>query len=499
MKKSIGNILTTVLAIVFIALVILHIDINVSHYCAQMDADIASDTILTQVIYDNGFRTPDTWVGSTEVCVISAPNLAAFIYPLVGKNMNLAMGIACSIMMLMLVGVMMLYFKQIGFKWHEILAGLIVLFSLSDITSENQSMLFLWAAYYASHFITLFIVLIFYNKSLERNRVSVLALAITVVLAILNGMQGLHACLYCYFPVLGIEILRRFYLWIKRAEQDNWMISIWLFAITAICYVTTEISSSFGMGASRNIRHAPEKFINIVIPDITEVIYFGKMPVVVALVCIIACLGYILFIRNMQRSDIGLWAPVVSFGICVVALTFTTVDSAPRYFITELFIVGIGVALFMRKFRYDWISIVGVVVFFLGVYATRYYYDGLVAGDRSNESSEYFVGEWMQENGYEYGYSTFDFANFITVDSNNAVKVRAVNSMKELKGCKWLTDTTWYPPVKSAEGATVYVASQNTKSDLEYYISEYNVNVVHVEDIGSFTVYVFDKDYTVWK
>ncbi len=499
MKKSISNILTTVLAITFIALVILHVDINVNHYCAQMDADIASDTILTQVIYDNGFKTPDTWVGSTEVCVISAPNLAAFIYPLVGKDMNLAMGIACSIMMLMLVGVMILYFRQIGFKWHEILAGLIVLFSLSDISSENQSMLFLWAAYYASHFITLFIVLIFYNKSLEQNRVSILAFVITGVLAILNGMQGLHACLYCYFPVLGIEILRRLYLFLKKAEHDNWMISIWLFAITAISYITTELSSSFGMGASRNIRHAPEKFINVVVPDITEVIYFGKMPVVVALVCIIAVIGYVMLICNMQRKDIGLWAPVVSFGICAFALTFTTVDSAPRYFITELFIVSFGVALFMRKFRYNWVSLVGALVLFIGVLATRYYYDELVTGDRSKESSEYLVGAWMQENGYEFGYSTFDFANFITVDSNNAVKVRAVNSMGELKGCKWLTDTTWYPPVKSAEGETVYVASSNTKSDLENYISEYNVNVVRIEEVGNFTVYVFDKDYTVWE
>ena len=131
--KKLSIVITTLLAAVFIALVFIHIDINVNHYLAQMDADIASDTILTEVLYDNGFVTPDTWVGSTEVCVISAPNLAAFIYPLVGQNMNLSMGIACSIMMLLLLAVMMVYFKQIGFNWNEILASLIVLFSLSDI------------------------------------------------------------------------------------------------------------------------------------------------------------------------------------------------------------------------------------------------------------------------------------------------------------------------------------------------------------------------------
>ncbi|ADL33210.1 hypothetical protein bpr_I0462 [Butyrivibrio proteoclasticus B316] len=497
--KKLSIVITTLLAAVFIALVFIHIDINVNHYLAQMDADIASDTILTEVLYDNGFVTPDTWVGSTEVCVISAPNLAAFIYPLVGQNMNLSMGIACSIMMLLLLAVMMVYFKQIGFNWNEILASLIVLFSLSDIRTENQSMLFLWAAYYASHFIALFIILIFYNKSLEKNTVTLPVILITCVLAVLNGMQGLHADLYCYFPVLGIEIIRRLYFIIKKDNKSSWMITIWLFVITAISYATTEITSSFGMGASRNIRHAGEKFIGNVLPDMLGVIYFGDVKVIGALVCIIALIGYVLLVRKMKETDIGLWAPVVSFGICALALTFTTVESTPRYFITELFIAGIGVALFMRKFREQLALIGAALVLILGIIAGRYYYDQLVIGDRSAESSEYLVGAWMQENGYEYGYSTFDFANFITVDSNNAVKVRAVNSMNELKGCKWLTDSTWYPPVKSVDGETVYIASESKEADLKQFISDNNVNVVRREEIGSFKVYVFDKDYTIWE
>ncbi|WP_029233435.1 hypothetical protein [Butyrivibrio sp. VCB2006] len=497
--KKLDVVITTLLAIVFVALVIIHVDINVNHYLAQMDADIASDTILTQVLYDNGFVTPDTWVGSTEVCVISAPNLAAFIYPLVGQNMNLSMGIACSIMMLLLVAIMMAYFKQIGFKLREVLAALIVVFSLSDYRTENQSMLFLWAAYYASHFITLFIVLIFYDKSLKRNKVSIPIILITCVLAILNGMQGLHACLYCYFPVLGIEILRRIYLFVKKDKSSNWMISIWLFAITAISYITTEVSSSFGMGASRNIRHAGEKFITRVLPDMLGVIYLGDIKALGALVCIIALVGYVLLVARMKEKDLGLWAPVVSFGICMLALTFTTVDSTPRYFITELFIAGFGVALFMRRFREKLMIVAAALVLFLGIFASKYYYDSLIIGDRSAESSEYLVGAWMQENGYEYGYSTFDFANFITVDSNNKVKVRAVNSMEELKGCKWLTDTTWYPPVKSAEGETVYIASESKEADLKKFIEENNVNVIRREDVGSFRVYVFDRDYTVWE
>ena len=158
---------------------------------------------------------------------------------------------------------------------------------------------------------------------------------ITCVLAVLNGMQGLHADLYCYFPVLGIEIIRRLYFIIKKDNKSSWMITIWLFVITAISYATTEITSSFGMGASRNIRHAGEKFIGNVLPDMLGVIYFGDVKVIGALVCIIALIGYVLLVRKMKETDIGLWAPVVSFGICALALTFTTVESTPRYFRVE--------------------------------------------------------------------------------------------------------------------------------------------------------------------
>ena len=45
----------------------------------------------------------------------------------------------------------------------------------------------------------------------------------------------------------------------------------------------------------------------------------------------------------------------------------------------------------------------------------------------------------------------------------------------------------------------MYIASESKEADLKQFISENNVNVVRREEIGSFKVYVFDKDYTVWE
>ena len=105
----------------------------------------------------------------------------------------------------------------------------------------------------------------------------------------------------------------------------------------------------------------------------------------------------------------------------------------------------------------------------------------------------------MTENGYTYGYTTFDYANYITVMGNNAVKVRAVNNMAEMAGCKWLSDTTWYPPVKSQEGETCYIVSEAMTEDFNVFLETYEPEIVNTEEVGKFVIYVLDHDYTLWE
>ena len=70
--------------------------------------------------------------------------------------------------------------------------------------------------------------------------------------------------------------------------------------------------------------------------------------------------------------------------------------------------------------------------------------------------------------------------------------------MKDMEGCKWLSDVTWYPPTKSTDGATVYLVSESAKFDFDAFLKERNPVIVDSCEIGRYMVYVLDHDYTVW-
>ena len=67
---------------------------NLLHYNYRMNADIASEALLGQAMWDSKQWVPDMWYPSTEVRIIGAANLSALFYGICG-NLKLAMGLAC--------------------------------------------------------------------------------------------------------------------------------------------------------------------------------------------------------------------------------------------------------------------------------------------------------------------------------------------------------------------------------------------------------------------
>ena len=106
-RKTLFDYIEIVCAVVLLLVLLCHVfilsDANIFHYTCHMESDIASETLVATSIFENGFVQPKTWVTSTHDWIIMTPNLAAFIYPLVGNDMNFSMGIACSITMAILV------------------------------------------------------------------------------------------------------------------------------------------------------------------------------------------------------------------------------------------------------------------------------------------------------------------------------------------------------------------------------------------------------------
>ncbi|MBQ9305771.1 hypothetical protein [Butyrivibrio sp.] len=534
-NKDLSNIISTSVVVLLAALIFVLLfifsDANLFHYTAEMDSDIASETLLTTVLYQNGHVQPRTWYMSSTPRVISVPNLASFIYPLFSYNANLSTGIACVIMMLILIAVMYLFYRQIGFSVIQTLISLIVVMTFTNASDECQRMLFLYASFYVSHIITMFLIFIFYNKWLKDNKLAIWTLILSLGIAVLNGMQGMHGCMFCYVPLVGTECIRRLVYLIKGKKQNNIFILIWIIILFGCSFGIAKSLNTTNIGASRNIRNGFSKLLFEVLPALAKVLSFNRLTIIAVIILLLSIAGYGYYLFNIvkyagrifdedtfynykaalpdDKSDLRyhiyqFWSPAVlllGFVLSIFLEAFTTSEVAGRYFILMLFVVATGVSLFVQVFIEKVYGLIGVavIVMIYGVFSGISFYGELIKGDVSEISDEYMVYQWMKDNGYSYGYSTFDYGNTLTVMSNDAVKVRAVNNMKDMEGCKWLSDTTWYPPVKSDEGATCYILTEDIWGDFSAFLETYKPEVIEIAETGVFTIYVLDHDYTLWE
>lgn len=493
------------LAASIVSLVFVFANANISHYTARMESDIASETLLATVLYENNFIQPDSWYASTAIRLISTPNLAAFIYPLVGCDANLAMGISCTVMMVIMLVVMGLYCKQTGFPVLAALSSIMLVLAFTKPSDEWQRMIFVYASYYVSHIITLFMILMLYNRAVRKQKVELWVFALSMLVAVVNGLQGMHGCLFIYFPLLGLEIVKRVIFRIKTMKLDRKHIFAWVVLMTAVSIIASKLTSSNNIGASRNIRNALPKFREEVWPSIVDMVALDNYGTLRVVIIIAAILGYLMALGKLfgrEKEDSARYSVLLfpaGFVVCLLLTTFTTVEVAGRYFLMLLFTVAVGDALFIMNVKSDSVKAFTFFIAIFGLLQAAMFNDALVIHDDAANVDNYKVAAWMNEKNYEYGYSSFDHANYITVMGNNTAKVRAVNNMKEMKGCKWLTDTNWYPPIKSADGPTCYIVTEHLNQEFSEFMDREEPKVIETAEIGKFTIYVLDHDYTMWE
>lgn len=500
MTKVFNRIISLALILVILYVFIIYAIANIDHYTATMESDTASETLLAEVLYDNGHVQPDTWQMSTGRRIIASPMLASFLYPLTEFDLNRSMGIATTLMVIMLIASMLFFNRSVGLSVLESLVAVLLTLVLSAPESEIQRHLFLYAAYYVGHFICMFIVLGIYARALKNDKLPIVGAVLTIPLAVVNGMQGMHASMFFYIPLLGAEILRRIFFFIKK-KKCNLLVTIWVFVISLASVASFKVFGTHMVSdVSRNIRHAPEKFCDIVFPFFKSVLGYNRYPVIIVIFVVLGILGYLFAARNIGKKP-ELWSTMpIPFGVLVVILstTFTTAEASPRYYLMQIFVVAVGLALLIHLFKPDKAMWLALLVIFYGVTSAVAFDAYLIKGDVKDSSDEMQVVKYMQEKGYEYGYSVFDYANMMTVIGNNSVKIRPVNSFTEMEGAKWLSDSTWYPPIKDAKGPTCYVVSEARLDDFEEFVNRAKPLIIDEKTIGEFTVFVTDRDYTVW-
>ena len=173
---------------------------------------------------------------------------------------------------------------------------------------------------------------------------------------------------------------------------------------------------------------------------------------------------------------------------------FTTTDSVWRYYFMVWFVMSYGLTYLLERFSGSgrYLCIAAGLVFSFLVWDEEL----LPVLRQETVRTEWTeITDWMQENGYYYGYSTYDTSNAMTGACNGNVQVSAVAELDTLEICKWLTDCTWYVPVVSENTKAAYIIPRNRREEFQVQLDEH-ADLILVLETESYYVYAAPHNYT---
>lgn len=483
---------------------------NLFHYCYRMNADIASEEVLAQLIWEGGEAIPKSWIPSTEYRILSSANLGALFYGIF-HNIEFAMGCASSILTFGILGSLYFFVSQFSFRREEKL-----LFLLLCLILPNHFMMlelfYLFCSYYAVHIILLFLTLGVYVRLLGNARVHGVWQVLLILFSFTIGMQGLRGILVLNAPMFATEIVRQIVLWYKKEwKKRDGYIAGWCTLLLLAGYAGTFAPFSVGQEISRNIRKGFPKLWEKVMPHVFEAMGFmgvegvGRVvPVCFLLVAIGVLIGCMIQLlkKNQECGQKPLiWAYIllwISLGATMAAVAFTTMESSKRYYFLIFPIMAFGFICFMHWVhgKASYLRVVGcALVLYLLIFQIREIYLPVMESKEPAKSAEYEVCKYLQENHYEIAYTSFDKGNVITVLSQGAVRGAAVGSMESMDMCKWLSSTDWYVPNMPYHSRTAYVVPEEDLEAFERFCASHAENIWFETKIEY--LYIYGSDYNL--
>ena len=499
------NIIDIFLVILIIALCFVFSYINLFRYKQGLNSDIAAEGLLAREIWETKQWIPDTWYASTETRIISTATWSAPLYGLI-ENLSLAMGLGCILGMIYFLFCAAYLAKELQFSRTQKLLFLLLCLLLPNNMDEIQ-MIYTHAGYYVCHLGLFFLTLGWYIRMLKgQEKAWGIGVVIYVVHFLLGG-QGARAILMISGPLFGMEIIRRAYMFYKDRKvnrADNCITGCVL--ITVIMgYLGGKLPFSVGQPLSRNIRNAPSKFVNQIIPHFLDTIAWDRLSVIEKIsvfVCLIgvACLVISIVVKGAKKEKIkheewAFFACVLSVVLTAMALTFTTIESANRYYILIFFAMAFAmVILWERKKQYKWLGMVVILITLAGNVSRVYL--PVIDNNSYQPYPAIRVAQYLEQQGYKQAYSTFEHANYMTVAVDGNVQVAAVESMKTMKITKWLSSEKWYVPNVPYESKTAYVVTESNLESFQEFYEQHKEEIVFDTKIDMYYVYASDYNYS---
>lgn len=514
-RQRVGEVL---LALLLLFVVGEFVCANLFHYTRYMDADIAGEVLFAKMTAKNGLIPPSTWAYSTERRTLYPCRLGAVLYALTG-NLNLSMGIACSLSCCFLLLLMGLLYQKAGFSRIELLCALLFTLTLTCNIQGFQTMIALYAGYYLSQmgglFLTLLLLTGLSGKRREvgekrRSFGNEVRMVVLILLAVLLGRQGMRAFLMVYLPIAGIT----FFLWLVKKRERGALQFVTALFLALLNDLTVKMTASNPLSTTRNLRHGPEKLFRVVIPQIGEMMQLPEGRWLWILPCVLGMIGLFFACadccRKQEEGDLlaaqvvlSLWASLMGM---VFSASFTTMESSSRYFIALPFAIGASCAYLLLRSRKKGesrcvrtLSLVMVLLALTtGSRAAWINMDQLLLRDDTDHSWLAKAGRVLEEKGYDHAYSTFYLAGPVSVLTNGRVQVAQLDQFRDMKAMQWLSDASWYPPLTKSEEKTAFLVTEANRKDMELYLQKHPDLLLGVTELDGLRIYECKRNVTRW-
>lgn len=523
--------------------------LNLAEYSLVMDSDIAAEALLARTMWESKSLIPTSWIGSSETRILSVSALGSLFYGLCG-SMTLSAGLSCSVFIILIL----VLYAILGRKSHlsriSILVSLLLILSLPG-SIRHAEILYLYAGYYAPHVAVMLFTLSFYlDESLPKNtsaiisgkkgqdktkRCAISSYIIVFFLAFAMSLSGMRIMLILYAPLFVVEFLRwvmsllcRRFPWRSLARRKGAGIALGCIAFSIL---GTLAPTSVSLPVSSNFRNGFSKMKEEVLEDCIDCLGWNdsgrgvRFILLVFLGMSIVMLIYSLILpgfrkihrslgcsqsevpkkeeQDIARKAICLLFFWISLIVTVFAVSFLTIESVWRYYFMLYFILSYSVALLVDRIgemngKKTIKALLGsVVCLFCFVFSFLQWdeqLDQTVSSKETKEDTTQIVS-WMLENGIEYGYSTFETANRMTIEADGAVQISAVDGMDTLGICRWLTDTRWYVPSLSYDMDTAYIVPKSEEDLFAIQLSLHD-DYEEVLETEEYIVYLAPHNYT---
>ena len=315
---------------------------------------------------------------------------------------------------------------------------------------------------------------------------------------------------------------------IIQGKQQEKIPFLWISGLLVLSFLGTKMPFSSGQEISRNIRNGFAKLVQVVLPDTWKAVGFSEggpvrniclgLLVLNVVIWVIVLLIHMLKWQELSSLEWCFLVTAASPVVTALIVAFTTVESSERYYFMWIFSMafaailsceywrkgmtaghviaedpsivslagqkeddwentdldGSGLYQMNRRKKRTYVSVLGTMTAIILVAAgivmginVHTVYQPILKAEEPTASDALEVVNYLEENGYEMAYSTFENANKMTALSNGKVNVYAINSFETMDICKWLTNVDGYPEDGIADqDGVVYIVPEVCEEEI---------------------------------